>query len=272
MSAHPSVRSSGIRRTAPTAWSVALLFLGLCAGAFLGACAGEPPKATAVSNAPVRPSGAAITFADVKPIFEKSCTTGCHGPNGTQSGVPFDDVKRVKLVRVEMYRRLTSQDPQIVMPQGNTDFKTTEEGKLLIEWLQAGADVMTEETLVPGGGPVASQSPGSTTPAASGLKVPVLVEDDYAYVAFADVQTIASTACGTCHGPNGVDEAAYTKYPLVTVSDWQTQRNKVLAALKNGSMPKDPAGGPANLVFLNSPDGKKLFGWLQYGQDFTGSP
>lgn len=162
------------------AWRVGLLVFGLCAGAFLGACAGEPPKAKPVAEGSSRPQGAAIRFADVKPILDASCAAGCHGPNGSQSGVPFDDLNRVKLVRAEMHRRLTSEDPNVVMPKGNTSFKSTEDGKFLIEWLQQGSDVRTEESLMSSdegvqsdeflgtgqslpGEPLAQPSPGATS-------------------------------------------------------------------------------------------------------------
>jgi mono/diheme cytochrome c family protein len=261
---------SGIRRSAPNTWCVVLLFLGLFLGAFLGACGGDPPKATKISNAG-KPKGAAIRFADVKPIFQKSCTTGCHGPDGTQSGVPFDDVKRIKLIRVEMYRRLTSKDAKIVMPQGDVEFQKTEEGKFLIEWLRQGADVMTDDTLVPDADPVVTKTkaPAAPSPTPAELKVPVLERAEYAPLTLADVQAIAASSCGSCHGAGGV---AYDLHPLVTLSDWQTGRNSVLSTLENGSMPKGTAEGTDKLTFLNSADGKRLYGWAKFGQDITGIP
>jgi hypothetical protein len=253
-----------VRTHIQPALEIFLLALGLVAGAFLGACSEAPKKQTNVIPV-VRPVGAAIRFEDASVVLEKSCISGCHSPGGVRAGVPLTDLRAVRTVRKDVYERLTSTDPAKVMPPSDMKFRNTPDGKFLLEWIRLGTDVMTEHKL--GGPSGTSPGPGGGGGASPGLGVPKVNPEDFTYTAFLDVQPDLQESCGGCHGEGG---EAYSNFPLVNESDWLDLRNRSIASLTGGTMPKGTAGSKDNLTWLNTPVGKKIFGWLKHGSEFQG--
>lgn len=77
-----------------------------------------------------------LTYADLKPIVDRNCV-GCHNPNGRVRNKTFDALAGIRRNARLMVRKLDRGD----MPQGNTDFRFTADGRALLGWLRYGRDI-----------------------------------------------------------------------------------------------------------------------------------
>ncbi|WP_141734759.1 hypothetical protein [Oligoflexus tunisiensis] len=78
--------------------------------------------------------------ADTKAIIDGSCaTTDCHAAGSVNK--PMTTLDEIKAIGpTKMITRLKATD-STRMPQDDSTFETSEEGKILLDWLAGGADL-----------------------------------------------------------------------------------------------------------------------------------
>jgi len=255
---------------------LAMIFAGIIA-AVAGACS-EAPRAKPDAKVAARPTGSAITYNDVAKVLNKSCVEGCHIIKGTAAGTPYNDLRRLRVARPDIYMRLISNDPALVMPPNDMGFKTSRDGSFIIDWIREGADIITDDNGIVSTGGTTKGKAGTTTkvppkPSGKAGGVPTLDARLYADVDYAGVEAKITKACGTCHGAaaTGANDG-YTRWPLEALADFRgSNRNAILSALEQGKEPRGAgvAGtAPDDLKWINSADGKAIYGWLKHGRDF----
>jgi hypothetical protein len=81
------------------------------------------------------------TYADTASIVNNSCaTSSCHGAANTVGNKKFTSIAEIKPYAAEMIARINATDSS-VMPQDEPNFKNTDNGKILLDWLAGGADL-----------------------------------------------------------------------------------------------------------------------------------
>ncbi|HET9236954.1 MAG TPA: hypothetical protein VFO10_06870 [Oligoflexus sp.] len=79
--------------------------------------------------------------ANTQAIIDKNCATSdCHGKGNSARNTELTSLAQIKPVAAEMAKRIKATDSS-VMPQDEPNFKNTDEGKILLDWLAGGADL-----------------------------------------------------------------------------------------------------------------------------------
>jgi hypothetical protein len=100
----------------------------------LTACGKDDDEETAAATS-------TYTYADTASIINNSCSTSsCHGAANTVGNKKFTSIAEIKPYAAEMAKRIKATDSS-VMPQNEPNFKNTDEGKILLDWLAGGADL-----------------------------------------------------------------------------------------------------------------------------------
>lgn len=79
--------------------------------------------------------------ANTKAIIDANCSgSTCHS-TGTTDSIPFANLTQVKAKKATILTRLQSTDATLRMPKDVTGFLDTEDGQILLEWIQLGSDL-----------------------------------------------------------------------------------------------------------------------------------
>ena len=191
------------------------------------ACGTPPQVAPLAKPSPSATPGGKIGFSDVESIFKAKCQS-CHAAaNGERK--PLMTLANVKLVRHASLARLNASDDS-VMPPADLDFKGSDDGKKLIQYLTEGREM--------------NPMPGANT------------DTSNTSLTYAGIKSILNSNCTSCHQgatPSG-------KY------DTSTAENAAKQAVKSADYMQAkgrtmPTGGRID----STPDGKKLLEWFQAG-------
>lgn len=78
--------------------------------------------------------------ANTKTIINASCaTSGCHNSGSANKGL--STLAEIKAVGASKLLARVQATDSTVMPQNDQSFKSTDNGKILIDWLKGGADL-----------------------------------------------------------------------------------------------------------------------------------
>lgn len=189
---------------------------------------GSEPKSVSFEKAPTPTPDGKLGFADVEAVFKEKCQS-CHVA-GAAERKPLLTLADVKLVRYAALSRLKA-DNENVMPPSSREFKKSDEGKKLIQYLSEGREMNST--------PAPSAEPGAALGSYAGIKKTL---DD---------------KCSTCHR-GATPSGAY---------DTTTREKAVLKASKaadymqgkGGTMPI--SGGRID----ETAEGKLLLEWFRAG-------
>ena len=120
-----------MKRQSWAAWILAFAF-----SLSLVSCGSKDDDKAVVPAAATTTTTTTLKFADVETIIKTSCGTGTNCHVGT-----YDSVAEVKAAKSEISDRVNSTVANKVMPKDELDFKSTADGKKLIEWLAGGEDL-----------------------------------------------------------------------------------------------------------------------------------
>ncbi len=181
-----------------------------------------------------------LTYPDVKPIVDARCAGPCHNGDGSAFFLPFQEFGEIKGNDAQMIRMIETDQ----MPQGEAPgFKTSADGKKLLEWLKTGKDL--------------HPAPSDQCPAPP---PPHILMKDPRVLTYQDVKPIIDRHCVGCHNPDG----RMARKPFTTLAGIRRHAADAWERLDEGRMPEGDA------EFRFTAEGRALMGWLRFSPELVG--